>query len=67
MEIKIRQFNRKGSEVTTYNVVEEAQKVLDDYRRKGYLIVDETTDAEVKPGEALQERTYGVVPRIQGG
>ena len=67
--IKIRHYNRKGSETAVYDVVGEAQAVVDAAIDAGALVVDETAeDVKVNRGDVLQEEhDYLVVPAIVGG
>ena len=67
--IKVRWYNRKGSETKTYDVVQEAQEVVDAAQKAGALVVDETDqDVALERGAKVQEgHDYLLVPAIAGG
>ena len=67
--IKIRNYSRKGSETATYDVVADAQAVVDAALERGALVVDETDeDLALQRWDRVQEEhSYLVVPAIAGG
>ena len=66
--VKIRFYNKKGSEVKEYSVIDEAQKLIDSYWEKECAIVDESTDTIIeKDSKIVDNKTYGILHPIVGG
>jgi len=65
--IKIRYYNRKGSEIQCV-VEKEANEILQSAWWKGSCVFDETLDKIIHEREVLiDEHQYAIVPAIAGG
>jgi len=66
--VKIRHYSKEGSTVITYDVVEEAEKVLEQCRQIGCFVYQESTKEVIYSDmPLLEEETYVVIQAIAGG